>query len=92
MQAEEYNDNSIKSNYKEQILIAAEGVMVMAELFAGQIGCKTDRITDTHKWLKKYCDSWRADNKESELREIEKRVKKIGLNTLVTPWKLLDAY
>lgn len=79
-------DNSIKNNYKEQILIAAEGEAVMAELFAGQIGRKTDRITDTHKWLQKYCNSWRADNKESELREIE------GAFTLLEEKYLSDGF
>ena len=64
-------DDSIKSRYKEQIMLATEGALVMAELFAGQIGHRTERITDTHKWVQKYCESWRADNKESELREIE---------------------
>lgn len=65
-------DPRLKVRYKEQILIATEGVAVMAELFAPQIDYKIDRITDTEKWVQKYCDSWLCDNKESELSEIKK--------------------
>lgn len=58
--------------YKNQILLVAEGLAVMAELLAKLAGYKIHRRTDTNKWLKKYKTAWLEDNKESELREIEK--------------------
>ncbi|MCR4718954.1 MAG: family 20 glycosylhydrolase [Firmicutes bacterium] len=60
------------SEYGRQIILAAEGTMVMAELFALQSGYKIKRITDTKKWLEKYKEKWLEANKKSELSEIEK--------------------
>ena len=60
------------SEYKEQIILAAEGVMVMAEIFALRAGYKMKRITDTKNWLKSYKKKWLQENKESEYSEIEK--------------------
>lgn len=61
-----------KDKYRKIILIVAEGVGVMAELFAKVQGYKIERRFDTYEWLKRYRESWLWDNKESELREIEK--------------------
>jgi len=58
--------------YKEQIILSAEGVAVMAELIAVYQGHDFERKTDTKKWIKKYREKWLEDSKESELREIEK--------------------
>ena len=58
--------------YKEEIVIAAEGAAVMAELMALHAGYSIERRTNTQSWLRKYRDAWLKKNKESELREIEK--------------------
>lgn len=58
--------------YKTQMLIASEGLAVMAELLAKQAGYAIIRKTDTRSWLEKYRNSWLEDNKKSEIGEIEK--------------------
>ena len=58
--------------YREEILITAEGVAVVAELMGIVLGFDIERKTDTRKWLKKFKAKWRLKNKESELCEIEK--------------------
>lgn len=58
--------------YRQEIMIAAEGIMVMAELFAKFADYEIERYTDTEQWLKKYRIKWVEKNKESELCEIEK--------------------
>ena len=58
--------------YREEMLIAAEGVLVMTELFAGITGYHMPRCTNTRNWLMKYRNMWLSKNKESELCEIEK--------------------
>jgi len=68
IEADEWQDDRMK----EQLILAAEGVAVMAELLAKCAGYMEKRKTDTKKWLEKYCEKWLEDNKESELREIEK--------------------
>lgn len=61
-----------RDDYRQEILIAAEGIMVMAELFAKFAGYGVERYSDTEQWLKKYRAKWVQKNKEYELREIEK--------------------
>ena len=58
--------------YRQEIMIAAEGIMVMAELFGKLAGYEIERYSDTEQWLKKYRIKWVEKNKESELCEIEK--------------------
>ncbi len=62
----------IQDHFRQEIMLAAEGVAVMAELMLLLRGCSISRLTDTERWLKKYRTSWLKKNKESELREIEK--------------------
>ena len=57
--------------YREEMLVTAEGIAVIIELMAKVAGYTIQRYTDTKEWLKKYRKRWLADNKESELREIE---------------------
>lgn len=61
-----------RDNYREEMILASEGVIVMAELFAKLAGYDIKRISDTSLWLNKYHQSWLESNKESELCEIEK--------------------
>jgi len=61
-----------KDEYREEMLLAAEGIIVIAELFAKCAGYNIERIADTSLWLKKYRQRWLKSNKESELCEIEK--------------------
>jgi len=61
-----------REEYRREILICAEAIIVMAELFAKLAGYEITRCSNTDEWLKKYRESWLIRNKESELREIEK--------------------
>ena len=58
--------------YKEQIILSAEGVAVMAELLAVHAGHYIRRKTNTQKWVTNYKEKWLLDSKDSELKEIEK--------------------
>jgi len=53
------------------MLLAAEGICILAELAAKLAGQNPDRITDPACWLRQYREKWVAKNKESELRNIE---------------------
>ena len=57
-------------SYRKEILSAAEGLCVVAELSAKFAGVAVERITDTERWLKTYEGNWLARNKESELSEM----------------------
>jgi hypothetical protein len=61
-----------REEYKLEMLLAAEGIIVIAELFAKLAGYELKRISDTDHWLKEYRKNWLKSNKESELSEIEK--------------------
>lgn len=74
------NDEWEDDRFKNQIIISANGIAVMAELLAEQAGYKIDRKTSTKDWLKLYRKAWLKDNKESELCEIEKMFLTIDKN------------
>ena len=57
--------------FRQEILLAAEGVAVMAELMMLLRGYPTERVTNTESWLAKYRENWLKKSKESELKEIE---------------------
>lgn len=57
--------------YRKEMLLAAEGIEIMAELTAQTAGYLVSRRTDTETWLKKYRQKWLEKNKESELSKIE---------------------
>ncbi len=61
--------------YRKEMLIAAEGICVIAELNAKITGEKLERITNTERWLQKFRSAWTDKNKESELRNIEEMFK-----------------
>ncbi len=52
-----------KGEWADEMLIAAEGVCVMAELFAKMAGIKCIRLTDTKEWLEKFNKKWLEKNK-----------------------------
>lgn len=58
--------------FRQEILLAAQGVAVMAELMLMLRGYSVDRVTNTENWLAQYRANWLKKNKESELKEIEK--------------------
>lgn len=58
--------------FRQEILLAAEGVAVMAELMLILRGYPVERVTNTENWLARYRANWLKKNKESELKEIEK--------------------
>ena len=60
---------------REEMLISAEGIQLMAEIFAKIAGYPIERTVDSEKWFDKYKNKWLEKNKESELCEIEKMYK-----------------
>ncbi len=58
-------------SYREEMMIAAEGMQVIAETFAQIAGYPIKRSTSTEKWLEQYKKKWRQESKESELGVIE---------------------
>lgn len=58
--------------FRQEFLLSAEGICVMAELMAKAQNLNITRLTNTEEWLKRYRTLWLSKNKESELSEIEK--------------------
>ena len=61
-----------QDEFRQEMLLAAEGICVVAELYAVSRGDDFSRITDTERWLCKYRQAWTRKNKESELCHIER--------------------
>lgn len=57
---------------RTELLIAAEGILLIAEIFAKLAGYSMERTVDAEQWLAGYRDSWLKKNKASELCELEK--------------------
>ncbi len=57
--------------YRQDMLIAAEGICLTAELNALMRGETVERVTDTAAWLDKFRQQWLKTTKESELFRIE---------------------
>lgn len=64
-------NSGIEKEILDEMLIAAEGMAVMAELFSKLLGYDIERCTDTEAWLEKYSCKWLEKNKKSELGVIE---------------------
>ena len=60
--------------YRQEMLIAAEGICVLAELSQKLEGKEISRVTDTYKWLEKYKKKWLEKNKKSELYRLEEMI------------------
>ncbi len=58
--------------YRQELILAATGFWVMAEITASRAGYPITPTADAAQWLRDYSDAWRSKNKESELRTIIK--------------------
>lgn len=58
--------------FRTEFIIAAEGIIVVAEMLAKFAGYDHKRVSNTAEFLKHYRESWMASNKESELYRLEK--------------------
>ena len=65
------NETWEMDEYRQELLIAAEGLMVMAQMYAKFAGYEVAAYADVNQWLKKYRTKWLEKNKESELFRIE---------------------
>ena len=61
--------------YLDEMRLAAEGICIVAELYAKDQNPELKRVTDTEKWLVAYRAKWVQKNKESELRNIEEMLR-----------------
>ena len=59
-----------KDQFRREFLCAAEGICLMAELYAKLDGMDVKPLVDPDKWMENYAANWRRTNKESELRDI----------------------
>jgi len=66
------NEEWTEERFKQQILLSAEAIMIMAENIAVLAGYDVKKESDTEAWVEKYRKAWLEQNKESELKEIEK--------------------
>ena len=66
------SQNWNKDWFRQELLIAAEGVALMAEMMMKLRGYAVSRQIVTESWLARYRAAWLKKNKESELAEIEK--------------------
>lgn len=64
-----------KDEYRSELIICAQGIILMSQIFAKLAGYTRDSVIDASLWLERYRASWLASNKESELCEIEKMFK-----------------
>lgn len=60
----------LRDEYRQEMLLAAEGVCVIAELWEKLLGRPVSRLTDTRQWLKKYSEKWMQKNQPNELYRI----------------------
>jgi len=57
--------------YRKELLLAAEGICMVAEMNGSLSGYEIERVTDTKAWLKNFREQWLKKNKESELYRLE---------------------
>ena len=69
-----------KPEYKEELLLAAEGSAVIGEILANYAGYGIPKKTNAEQWLKKFSDMWLKKNKPSELNEIQKMFETVENN------------
>ena len=67
---ERLSGNWEKDAYRREFLCAAEGICLMAELYAKAEGREVTPLVDAQKWMADYAANWRRTNKESELGDI----------------------
>ena len=66
LSGEQWNNDE----YRQEMLVAAEGICVIAELLAKLLGWRVERLTNTRKWLHKYSEKWLKKNQPNELYRI----------------------
>lgn len=59
-----------RDEYRQEMLLAAEGICMLAELSDRLCGKTVDRLTDAAAWIPEYEKKWLNKNKQSELRNI----------------------
>ena len=59
-----------RDEYRQEMLLAAEGVCMLAEFSDQLCGKPVTRLIDAKKWLAQYEKKWLKKNKRSELRNI----------------------
>ena len=64
-------ESFMADDIKDEMLLALEGICVLAELAAKLSGIETERLTNTAEFLARYRTKWLEKNKESELSRIE---------------------
>lgn len=64
-------ENTFSEEYRDEMLIAVNGICLMAELYTARIKGTAIRTVDTETWLSDYRKKWIMKNKKSELRNIE---------------------
>lgn len=57
--------------YRQEILLTAEGLIVMADLYGKFAGYHTNNTSNPEKWLKNFSSKWLEKNKPSELFRIQ---------------------
>ncbi|MBQ7950715.1 MAG: family 20 glycosylhydrolase [Clostridia bacterium] len=60
-----------QDEFRKQMLLAAEGIIILAEIMGRVAGHPVERTTDTKKWLEAYSEDWLQKNKRSELTEVQ---------------------
>lgn len=61
----------IHDAYRQEMLISAEGICLMAELSYKLAGKPCERMTNASDWLNQFKQKWLESNKKSELNRIE---------------------
>ena len=64
--------------YRQEIMIAAEGLMVMAQLYAKFAEYEMEEDIDIEKWIEKFSKKWLEKNKPSELYRIQEMFKSLN--------------
>lgn len=67
----------VNDKYRTELILAAEGIIVVAEMLAKFGKYDHERVSDTTEWLKHFRESWMASNKESELYKLEDMFKEL---------------
>ena len=61
-----------RDEYRTEIILAAQGIIVVAEMLAKFGKYTHERVSTTAEWFKSFRESWMKSNKESELYRLEK--------------------
>ena len=59
---------------REEMILCAEGICVLAQVGAKLCGINVDTVVDAKQWIQKYKSMWLKKNKESEVSKIEEMI------------------